>query len=64
MICFQAFDDTNFNFLGNYIGKDMAMTLPAMKKYHAIVAGKALKSDLPLIVDVARNNTNEQISDK
>jgi len=57
MICFQAFDDTNFNFLGNYIGKDMAMTLPAMKKYHAIVAGKALKSDLPLIVDVARNNT-------
>lgn len=21
MICFQAFDDTNFNFLGNYIGK-------------------------------------------
>jgi hypothetical protein len=64
MICFQAFDDTNFNFLGNYIGKDMAMTLPAMKKYHAIVAGKALKSDLPLIVDVARNYTNRQISDK
>ena len=56
MICFQAFDDTNFNFLGNYIGKDMAMILPAMKKYHAIVAGKALKSDLPLIVDVTRNN--------
>ena len=64
MVCFQAFDDTNFNFLGNYIGKDMAMTLPTMKKYHAIVAGKALKSDLPLIVDVARNNTNGQISDK
>lgn len=64
MICFQAFDDTNFNFLGNYIGKEMAMTLPAMKKYHAIIAGKALKSDLPLIVDVARNNTNGQISDK
>ena len=64
MVCFQAFDDTNFNFLGNYIGKDMAMTLPAMKKYHAIVAGKALKSDLPLIVDVARNYTNRQISDK
>lgn len=54
MICFQAFDDTNFNFLGNYIGKDLAMTLPTLKKYHAIVAGKALKSDLPLIVDVTR----------
>ena len=55
MVCFQAFDDTNFNFLANYIGKDMAMTLPTLKKHQAIVAGKALKSDLPLIVDVARH---------
>ncbi len=31
MICFQAFDDTNFNFLGNYIGKDLALTLPTLK---------------------------------
>lgn len=54
MICFQAFDDTNFNFLGNYIGKDLASTLPTLKKYHAVVSGKAVKSNLPLIVDVTR----------
>lgn len=52
MICFQAFDETNFNFLGNYIGKDLASTLPFLKQHHAIVAGKALQSNLPLIVDV------------
>ena len=52
MICFQAFDETNFNFLGNYIGKDLASTLPFLKQHHAIVAGKALQSILPLIVDV------------
>lgn len=59
MICFQAFDDTNANFLGNYIGKDLASTLPFLKQYQAIVAGKALKSTLPLIVDVKRNTQGE-----
>lgn len=54
MICFQAFDETNFNFLGNYIGKDLASTLSTLKKYHAVVSGKAVKSNLPLIVDVTR----------
>lgn len=57
MICFQAFDDTNFNFLGNYIGKDLASTLPTLKKYHAVVSGKAIKSNLPLIVDVTREQS-------
>ena len=54
MICFQAFDETNFNFLGNYIGKDLALTLPTLKKHHAIVSGKAIKSNLPLIIDLTR----------
>lgn len=54
MICFQAFDDTNFNFLGNYIGKDLASTLPTLKKYHAVISGKAVKSNLPLIIDATR----------
>lgn len=54
MICFQAFDDTNFNFLGNYIGKDLAISLPSLKKYHAVVSGKAIKSNLPLIIDITR----------
>ncbi len=54
VICFQAFDETSFNFLGNYIGKDLVQALPNLKQYHAIVAGKAIKSNMPIIVDLKR----------
>jgi hypothetical protein len=54
VVCFQAFDETSFNFLGNYVGKDMVRALPNLKQYHAIVAGKAFKSNLPMIVDLKR----------
>lgn len=55
VVCFQAFDETSFNFLGNYVGRDMIQTLPNLKQFHAIVAGKAMKSNLPLIIDLTRN---------
>lgn len=54
IICFQAFDETSFTFLGNYIGKDLVQALPNLKKYHAIVTGKASKSNIPMIVDLER----------
>lgn len=52
VICFQAFDDTSFNFIGNYIGKDLVRTLPNLSQYNAVVAGKATKSKIPMIVDL------------
>ncbi|KKP69660.1 hypothetical protein A2X44_03840 [candidate division CPR3 bacterium GWF2_35_18] len=54
VICFQAFDETSFNFLGNYVGKDLVLTLPNLKQYNAIVAGKAVKSNVPMIIDLTR----------
>lgn len=54
IICFQAFDETSFNFVGNYIGKELVKTLPNLKQYHAIVAGKAIKSNIPMIVNLER----------
>ena len=57
IVCFQAFDETSFNFLGNYIGKDLAQALPNLKQYHAIIAGKAVKSNLPMIIDLKRDIT-------
>jgi DNA helicase HerA-like ATPase len=54
VVCFQAYDETSFTFLGNYVGKDMVKTLPNLKKYHAIVAGKAFKANIPMIVDLQR----------
>lgn len=54
IICFQAFDETSFTFLGNYIGKDLVQTLPSLKLYHAIVTGKAIRSNIPMIVNLER----------
>lgn len=54
VVCFQAFDETSFTFLGNYIGKDLVKVLPNLKRYHAIVTGKAVRSNLPMIVDLER----------
>lgn len=55
IISFQAFDETSFTFLGNYIGKDLVQALPNLKKYHAIVTGKAIKSKIPMIVNLERS---------
>lgn len=54
VICFQAFDETSFNFLGNYVGKELVQTLPNLKQYSAIVTGKAIKSNVPMIIDLKR----------
>lgn len=56
IICFQAFDETSFTFLSNYIGKDLAHALPNLKQHHAVVAGKAIKSRLPMIIDLTRES--------
>jgi DNA helicase HerA-like ATPase len=52
VICFQAFDETSFSFLGNYVGKEMVQALPNLKQYHAIIAGKAIKSNMPMIIQL------------
>lgn len=54
IVCFQAFDETSFTFLGNYIGKDLVQTLPHLKRYHAIITGKAVQSNIPMIIDLER----------
>lgn len=54
VVCFQAFDETSFTFLGNYVGKDMVQALPNLKQFHAVVAGKAVKSNIPMIIDLKR----------
>lgn len=60
VICFQAFDETSFAFLGNYLGKDLARVLPHLKQYHAVVAGKAMKSSVPMIVDLTEKQPPQE----
>lgn len=54
VICFQAFDETSFTFLSNYVGEEMVRALPNLKQYHAIIAGKAVQSNVPMIIDLKR----------
>lgn len=61
VICFQAFDETSFNFLGNYVGKDLVLTLPNLKQYNAIVTGKAVKSNVPMIIDLTRKEEPKKV---
>lgn len=59
VVCFQAFDETSFNFLGNYIGKDIVQALPNLKPFHAVISGKAVKSNVPMIINLEREVKTE-----
>lgn len=52
IISFQEFDKTSSDFLANYFGDSIAKILPTLKFRQAIVAGKALKSNVPMIFEV------------
>lgn len=52
IISFQEFDKTSSEFLSNYFGQEISMFLPKLKYRQAIVAGKALKSNVPMIFEV------------
>jgi len=47
---FQAFDETSFEFLRNYMGAFHVHSLPTLRPRHGIVVGKASKSKRPIMV--------------
>lgn len=51
IIAFKAFDDTSYGFLTNYFGKEIIKAIPNLKNYHAVVYGKGIKSNNPIIID-------------
>jgi hypothetical protein len=52
VVSFQEFDKTSVDFLANYFGEEMASILPTLKFRRAIAAGKAFKSNVPMIFEV------------
>lgn len=50
VISFQAFDETGFEFLRNYMGPFHVRSLPNLKPRHGILVGKASLSRRPLMV--------------
>lgn len=57
IISFQEFDKTSSEFLSNYFGEEISKSLPKLKFRQAIVAGKALKSNVPMIFEVPELST-------
>ncbi len=51
IVAFRAFDDTSYGFLTNYFGKEIIGVIPNLKNYHAVVYGKGIKSNNPIIID-------------
>ena len=50
IFAFQAFDETGFDFMKNYMGLQYVQALPGLRQREGIVVGKASTSDSPLIV--------------
>lgn len=46
----RTFDATGMEFLANYIGRDYTNVLSALEERHAVVYGRAISSDSPLII--------------
>ncbi len=50
LFAFQAYDETGFDFMKNYMGLHYVQALPNLKKRQGILVGKASLSDRPVIV--------------
>lgn len=50
IFAFQAFDETGFDFLKNYMGDHYVRALPTLRKREGVLVGKASKNDRPIIV--------------
>ena len=64
IFAFQAYDETGFEFMKNYMGTHYIKVLPNLKKRHGIIVGKASVSDRPVITkfhDQDRETSGEKI---
>lgn len=50
IISFQEYDKTSSDFLANYFGSNIVASLPKLKFRQAIAAGKAFRSNVPMIL--------------
>lgn len=56
IISFQQFDKTSSEYLANYFGNDIASSLKKLRFRQAVAAGKAFRSNTPMIFNVPEIN--------
>lgn len=52
IVSFACYDDTSINFLKNLFGSSCAEMVPNLKKLQAVVFGKVVKSERPIVVEI------------
>jgi hypothetical protein len=58
IVSFQAFDETGFEFLKNYMGRFHVNSLPNLKPRHGLLVGKASRSRRPVMVRFSDQQRN------
>jgi uncharacterized protein len=61
VVSFSCFDDTSLGFLENYFGKTHTAAIPNLQFLQAVVFGKGVKSQRPLIVQIPFDREKEEI---
>jgi DNA helicase HerA-like ATPase len=64
VIALNSFDETSVNFLSNVFGRPHAETLRDLPRLHAIVFGKGVRSQRPVIVEVPFDEEKAKASNK
>ena len=52
IISFNCFDDTSLNFLSNMFGSSYVPLIPNLPKLHAIIFGKGVRSQRPIVIEI------------
>jgi DNA helicase HerA-like ATPase len=61
MITLNCFDETSLGFLNNFYGEVHTRIVPTLPRLHAIIFGKAVRSERPIIVEIPYDTAKAQI---
>jgi len=60
IVSFNCFDDTSLKFLGNIFGKAHIDLIPNLKKLQAVVFGRGVRSERPVVVEIPYDPLKER----
>lgn len=60
MVAFSCYDDTSLGFLSNFFGAPHARLIPNLGRLQAVMFGKAVRSERPIIVEIPFDQAKEE----
>jgi len=63
VIAFSCFDQTSLDFLTNFCGRDYANLIPNLGFLQAVMFGKGIRSERPLIVEIPYDEKKNQVGE-